>query len=108
MSKRKTYLPRELRAGRTVFIVTSRRDGLGRTHYQVATHLIAGKGEPQPESMGRHPYRMHPAMARWAESRMDSSDGREQCLIQHLTGMPFAPSTVLASCRTSCWARSMV
>ncbi|HBO2594056.1 TPA: hypothetical protein L4I31_000589 [Pseudomonas aeruginosa] len=71
MSKRKTYLPRELRAGRTVFIVTSRRYGLGRTHYQVAAHLIAGKREPQPESMGRHPYRMHPAMALWAESRTD-------------------------------------
>lgn len=71
MSKRKIYLPHELRAGRTMYIVTSRRDGLGRTHYQVAAHLIASKREPQPESTGRHPYRMHPAMARWAETRTD-------------------------------------
>ncbi|HEJ3062512.1 TPA: hypothetical protein SL272_000844 [Pseudomonas aeruginosa] len=71
MPKRKTYLPHELRAGRTIFIVTSRRDGLGRIHYGIAMHLIAGKRELQPESMGRHPYRMHPAMARWAESRTD-------------------------------------
>ena len=67
MSKRTTYRPSELRAGKTIWIVTVVHAPMGRV-YDVAQHLIAGKREPQPEPGMVHPYRMHPEMARYAES----------------------------------------
>lgn len=70
MSKRKTYRPAELKAGKTVFIVT-RVPGHLANHYGVAEYLIAGKREPQPDPTMCHPYRMHPEIARYAETMTD-------------------------------------
>lgn len=72
MSNRRTYLAHELRAGHTVFIVTRAfvDHATGEGRYEVAEHLVASKGEPQPEP-GQLPFRMHPDMARWAASKTD-------------------------------------
>ncbi|WJN61347.1 hypothetical protein [Pseudomonas sp. SO81] len=71
MSKRKTYRPDELRAGRTVFIVT--RVWLDHTacKHEVAEYLIAGKHEPQPQPNEVHPYRTHPKVAQYAATVTD-------------------------------------
>lgn len=62
--RRKTYLASELRAGRTIFIVTRiALDHAGACRYQVAEHLIVGKHEPRHMIGGSHPYRMHPETA---------------------------------------------
>ena len=70
--RRKTYHASELRAGRTVFIVTSTAiDHAGPPRYDVAEYLVASRGEPQPQPGEAHPYRMHPKVARYACSVTD-------------------------------------
>ena len=70
--RRKTYHASELRAGRTVFIVTSTTiDHAGPQRYDVAEYLVASRGEPQPKPGEAHPYRMHPKVARYACSVTD-------------------------------------
>lgn len=65
--RRKTYQADELRAGRTVFIVTGTIiDHARAPRYEVAEYLVASKGEPQPQPGETHPYRMHPKIARYA------------------------------------------
>lgn len=72
MSKRKTYRPDELRAGRSVFIVTRiALDHAGSCRYEVAEYLIASKHEPQPQPGEAHPYRMHPKVAEYAATVTD-------------------------------------
>jgi len=71
MSKRKTYRSSELKAGKTVHIVT-REIGPMASTYGVASYLIGSKSEPQPQPGELHPYRMHPLVARFAESRTDA------------------------------------
>lgn len=72
MSQRKTYQPHELRAGRTVFVVTSTlMDHHKPTVYGVAEYLIASKREPQPQPGEAHPYRMHPKVAHYAAGVTD-------------------------------------
>lgn len=70
MSKRKTYRPGEIRAGKTIHIVV-RTSGSMVNHYGVASYLVAGKSEPQPDPSMVHPYRMHPAVAQYAGTRTD-------------------------------------
>lgn len=70
--RRKTYQASELRAGRTVFIVT----GILMQHdhpprYEVAEYLVASKSEPQPQPGELHPYRMHPKVAGYAATVTD-------------------------------------
>ncbi|WP_447593558.1 hypothetical protein [Aquipseudomonas campi] len=70
--RRKTYRADELRAGRTVFIVTSiSLDHAGTRRYQVAEYLIASNREPQPQPGEAHPYRMHPKVAKYAAGVTD-------------------------------------
>ena len=70
--RRKTYHASELRAGRTVFIVTSTTsDHAGPPRYDVAEYLVASKGEPQPQPGEAHPYRMHPKVAEYAATVTD-------------------------------------
>lgn len=70
--RRKTYRADELRAGRTVFIVTYiLLDHAGACRYGVAEYLITSRREPQPEPNVVHPYRMHPDVARYACSVTD-------------------------------------
>lgn len=70
--RRKTYKASELRAGRTIFIVTRiALDHAGACRYQVAEYLIASKREPQPEPGQAHPYRMHPKIAQYAATVTD-------------------------------------
>lgn len=72
MSKRNTYRPSEIRAGKTIHIVTrsfSRLKGL--SDYGVVSYLVAGKHEPQPEPNAVHPYRMHPDIAQYAGTCTD-------------------------------------
>lgn len=65
--RRKTCHADELRAGRTVFIVTRvALDHAGLRQYQVSEYLIASTREPQPQPGEVHPYRMHPKIARYA------------------------------------------
>lgn len=65
--RRKTYRADELRAGRTVFIVTSTLVDHGRPpQFDVAEYLVASWNEPQPQPGEAHPYRMHPRVARYA------------------------------------------
>lgn len=65
--RRKTYQASELRAGKTVFIVTSTVVEHARpARYDVAEYLVASKHEPQPQPGEAHPYRMHPKVARYA------------------------------------------
>lgn len=65
--RRKTYRADELRAGRTVFIVTRiLLDHAGACRHEVAEYLIASTREPQPQPGQAHPYRMHPDVARYA------------------------------------------
>lgn len=65
--RRQTYRADELRAGRTVFIVTSTlTDHASPPVYGVAEYLVAGKREPQPQPGEAHPYRMHPKVAQYA------------------------------------------
>lgn len=70
--RRKTYHASELRAGRTVFIVTSTTiDHAGPPRYDVAEYLVASMGEPQPQPGEAHPYRMHPKVASYAATVTD-------------------------------------
>lgn len=70
--RRKTYQADELRAGRTVFIVTSTIiDHARAPRYEVAEYLVASKHEPQPQPGEVHPYRMHPKIARYASTVTD-------------------------------------
>lgn len=70
--RRKTYRADELRAGRTVFIVTSQLiDHVSPPEYSVAEYLVASKHEPQPQPGEAHPYRMHPKVARYASTVTD-------------------------------------
>lgn len=71
MSKRKTYQAHELRAGRTLFIVTSAWMGKGGYQFGVSPYLVAGKREPQPDPGKAHPYRMHPKVAKHAATVTD-------------------------------------
>lgn len=67
--RRKTRDPGEIRAGHTLYIVTSMRtDHASPPVYGVAEYLVAGKREPQPQPQPgeAHPYRMHPKVARYA------------------------------------------
>lgn len=65
--RRKTYQASELRAGQTVFIVTSTIiDHARAPRYEVAEYLVASKHEPQPQPGEAHPYRMHPKVAQYA------------------------------------------
>ena len=65
--RRKTYQADELRAGQTVFIVTSTIiDHARAPRYDVAEYLVASMSEPQPQPGEIHPYRMHPKVARYA------------------------------------------
>ncbi|MGY8832175.1 MAG: hypothetical protein ACKVIS_22075 [Pseudomonadales bacterium] len=65
--RRKTYQASELRAGKTVFIVTSTVVEHARpARYDVAEYLVASKQEPQPQPGEAHPYRMHPKVAQYA------------------------------------------
>lgn len=65
--RRKTYQADELRAGRTVFIVTSTIiDHAKPPRYEAAEYLVASKHEPQPQPGEAHPYRMHPKIAQYA------------------------------------------
>lgn len=70
MSKRKLYRPDEIRAGKTIHIVTWAPGALG-GHFGVASYLVAGKSEPQPEPNAVHPYRMHPDIALYASTQTD-------------------------------------
>lgn len=79
--RRKTYRASELRAGRTVFIVTKTTlDHFGACRYQVAEYLIASKSEPQPQPGEPHPYRMHPKVARYAATVTDLWRSRRAAL----------------------------
>lgn len=70
--RRKTYQADELRAGRTVFIVTSTiLDHARAPRYEVAEYLVASMSEPQPQPGEAHPYRMHPKVARYASTVTD-------------------------------------
>lgn len=70
--RRKTYQASELRAGRTVFIVTSTTGSNSRPpRYEVAEYLVASKHEPQPQPGEIHPYRMHPKVAGYAATVTD-------------------------------------
>ena len=63
----KTYRADELRAGHTLYIVTSTlTDHASPPVYGVAEYQVAGKREPQPQPGEAHPYRMHPKVARYA------------------------------------------
>ena len=66
MSNRRTYLAHELRAGHTVFIVTRAfvDHATGEGRYEVAEHLVASKGEPQPEPGQLPPADPKPCLAR--------------------------------------------
>lgn len=65
--RRKTYQADELRAGRTIFIVTGMIESHNRPpRYDVAEYLVASKHEPQPQPGEAHPYRMHPKVAQYA------------------------------------------
>ena len=65
--RRKTRYPGEIRAGHTLYIVTSTlTDHASAPVYGVAEYLVAGKREPQPQPGEAHPYRMHPKVARYA------------------------------------------
>ena len=65
--RRKTRRPGEIRAGHTLYIVTSTlTDHASPPTYGVAEYLGAGKREPQPQPGETHPYRMHPQVARYA------------------------------------------
>ena len=70
MSRRKTYRPSELRAGKTIHVVTLMHAAQGQ-EYGVASYLIASKREPQPQPGEVHPYRMHPLVAQYAGTRTD-------------------------------------
>lgn len=70
MSKRKLYRPDEIRAGKTIHIVV-RTSGAIINHYGVASYLVAGKSEPQPDPSMVHPYRMHPDIAQYALQQTD-------------------------------------
>ena len=71
-----TYKPHEIKAGRTLFIVTRQLDQVSPTRlkatYAVAQYLVASKREPQPEPGTAHPYRMHPEVARYAADVTDA------------------------------------
>lgn len=71
--RRKTYQADELRAGKTVFIVTSTTidHGYAPPRYDVAEYLVGSKGEPQPQPGEIHPYRMHPKVASYAATVTD-------------------------------------
>ena len=65
--RRQTRDPGEIRAGYTLYIVTSTlTDHASAPVYGVAEYLVASKHEPQPQPGEAHPYRMHPKVARYA------------------------------------------
>lgn len=79
--RRQTYRADELRAGRTIFIVTrTLLDHAGACRFEVSEYLIASKREPQPQPNEAHPYRMHPKIARYASTVTDVWRSRRAAL----------------------------
>jgi hypothetical protein len=78
---RNTYHASELRAGRTIFVVTSTIvDHVRPPRYGVAEYLVASKREPQPQPGEAHPYRMHPKVAWYACTVTDAWRSRRAAL----------------------------